>query len=187
MKHMDIRTKFTKKAFKDSLVELMKTSPIRDIPIKAICAGAGVSRSTFYTYYDDQYALLDDIQNEVKGFAKAGYNKFIQNPGKQDVESFFEEMYREIANNHDSIQVLLSENGDINFQKKIIEEHIMEMKKTKKNTNDKPIAEKNERARFVFLVHGSVALIQDWIKHDMDLPIPEIAKLNSKIWNSVLG
>jgi hypothetical protein len=37
MKKMDIRTKFTQKALKDSLIELMKTTPIRDIPIKVIC------------------------------------------------------------------------------------------------------------------------------------------------------
>jgi hypothetical protein len=49
MKKMDIKTKFTQKAFKDGLVALMKKTPIRDIPVKTICAAVEVSRSTFYT------------------------------------------------------------------------------------------------------------------------------------------
>jgi AcrR family transcriptional regulator len=73
MKKMDIRTKFTKKALKDSLIKLMKTASIRNIPIKAMCTGAEVSRSTFYAYYDDQYDLLEDIQNEIFDNFDAGY------------------------------------------------------------------------------------------------------------------
>jgi hypothetical protein len=48
MEKIDIKTKFTKQALKDSLIELMKTIPIWDIPIKVICTGAEVSRVTFY-------------------------------------------------------------------------------------------------------------------------------------------
>lgn len=33
----------------------MKKKSIMDITIKEICALAGLSRSTFYTYYKDQY------------------------------------------------------------------------------------------------------------------------------------
>jgi AcrR family transcriptional regulator len=186
MKKMDIRTRFTQKALKDSLIELIKTTPIRDIPIKTICAGAGVSRSTFYIYYDDQYDLLEDIQNETLGNFYAEYNKHLLEPSRREGSSEYEELLRYVADNHDSIQVLLSENGDINFQKKLLEERIMNMGKILKRRPDKPIDEKAERYYSVFAVHGSLALIQDWLKHGMDIPIPQMAKLYAKIINIVL-
>jgi AcrR family transcriptional regulator len=185
MKKMDIRTKFTKRALKDSLIELMKTIPIRDIPIKAICTGAEVSRSTFYTYYDDQYDLLEDIQKETFDNFDIEYRKHLLEPGQRKGSDVYEETLRYITDNHDSIQVLLSENGDINFQKKLIGERIMEAGNVLKRINES-VDEETKRAYSVFLVQGSLALLQDWIKHDMDIPIPKMVKLCAKLMNSVL-
>jgi AcrR family transcriptional regulator len=182
MKKMDIRTRFTQKALKDSLLELMRTTPIRNIPIKAICADAGVSRSTFYTYYDDQYDLLEEIQNETLNNFDAEYSKHLKEPARREGSSYYEEGLRYIIDNHDSIQVLLGENGDINFQKKVIEERIM----VTKERAEKSIDEKIKRSYSVFFVNGSLAMLQDWIKHGMDVPISEMAKLYSEIANNFL-
>jgi AcrR family transcriptional regulator len=121
MKKMDIRTKFTQKALKDSLVECMKTSPIQEIPIKAICAGAGVSRSTFYNYYNDQYDLLHEIEEQT--FIETDkiiqpYMKIAPKSRKRAVINLLHDILQNIADNSNSIQVLLSENGDSAFQKK---------------------------------------------------------------------
>jgi AcrR family transcriptional regulator len=185
MKKMDIRTKFTKKALKDSLIELMKTIPIRDIPIKAICAGAEVSRSTFYTYYDDQFELLEEIQNEIVDHVDIEYRKHLLEPGQHKASNVYEEALRYVANNPDSLQVLLSENGDINFQIKLIEERIMEAGNILKRINES-VDEETKRACSVFFVHGILALLQDWIKHGMDIPIPKMAKLCIKLMNIIL-
>jgi AcrR family transcriptional regulator len=183
MKKMDIRTKFTKRALKDSLIELMKTTSIRDIPIKAICAGAEVSRSTFYAYYDDQYDLLEDIQNEIFDNLDS---KHLVEPARREGSNDYEEALRYIADNHDSIQVVLSENGNINFQKKLVEQHIMDMNKMMKCILDKSADEKIERLYSVFIINGSLALLQDWLKHGMDIPIPKMAKFCLKIVNDIL-
>jgi AcrR family transcriptional regulator len=185
MKKMDIRTKFTKRALKDSLLELMKTIPIRDIPIKAICTGAEVSRSTFYTYYDDQYDLLTDIQNEIFNNVDIEYRKHLLEPGRHKDNNVYEEWLRHIADNNDSLQVLLSENGDINFQKKLIEGRIMEIGNVLKRINES-VDEETKRVYSVVLVQGIVSLIQDWIKHGMDIPLPKMAKLCNRLMNNIL-
>jgi AcrR family transcriptional regulator len=185
MKKMDIRTKFTKKALKNSLIELMKTAFIRDIPIKAICTGTGVSRSTFYTYYDDQYNLLEDIQNEIFDNFAAGYTKHLAEPVRREGSNDYEEALRYIADNHDSIQVVLSENSNIDFQKKLVEQRIMDMKKMMKPILDKSTDEKIERLYSVFIINGCLALLQDWLKHGTDIPIHKMAKLCSKIFNDI--
>jgi hypothetical protein len=32
----------------------------------------------------------------------------------------------------------------------------------------------------VFLVHGAIGLIQHWLKNNMDMPIPQLAKMMMK-------
>jgi AcrR family transcriptional regulator len=183
---MDIRTKFTQKAFKDSLLELMKTTPIRDIPVKAICSEAGISRSTFYTYYNDPYDLLYEIQNETLAKFEAKFAKQIQRFDLREIRNYYEETLRYIAENNDSIRVLLSENGDPSFVKKIIEWSIVNTQIVIKHTLEESVDEKMERAYSVFLVHGGIALFQDWIKQDMDIPIPKMAKIFTKIINNIM-
>jgi AcrR family transcriptional regulator len=43
----------------------MKEKSVLNITIKEICEHAGLSRSTFYTYYSDQYDLLRQIEEET--------------------------------------------------------------------------------------------------------------------------
>ncbi len=40
-----------------ALEELLQTKPIDEIPIREICTKAGVSKSTFYTYFEDKYDI----------------------------------------------------------------------------------------------------------------------------------
>ena len=65
MEKGDIRVQFTRKVLRESLVSLMKTKSILNIAVKDICEAAGVSRTTFYTYYKDQYDLLGQLEEEI--------------------------------------------------------------------------------------------------------------------------
>jgi AcrR family transcriptional regulator len=62
---MSRKTRYTRKALRDSLVELMKDKPITKITIKELCENADVNRTTFYAHYRDQYDLLQQIEEET--------------------------------------------------------------------------------------------------------------------------
>lgn len=55
----------TKKLLKESLLELLGTKSLPKITIKEICDNADVNRSTFYLHYSDQFALCDEIENDI--------------------------------------------------------------------------------------------------------------------------
>lgn len=60
-------SQFTKKAIKDSLIKLLNSRPLDKITVKDIVEDCGVNRNTFYYYYQDIYALLEDIfETEAK-------------------------------------------------------------------------------------------------------------------------
>ena len=60
-------SQFTKKAIMDSFVELAQQMPMDKITIKKVCDNCGINRNTFYYYYQDLYALKEEII-----YAKAG-------------------------------------------------------------------------------------------------------------------
>ncbi|HPD89461.1 MAG TPA: TetR/AcrR family transcriptional regulator [Oscillospiraceae bacterium] len=52
---------FTKKAIIDSFVKLLNQKPLNQITVKDIVEDCGVSRKTFYYYYQDTCALVEDL------------------------------------------------------------------------------------------------------------------------------
>ena len=52
---------FTKKAIIETFVKLLNDTPLDKITVKDIVNECGINRNTFYYYYQDIYALLEDI------------------------------------------------------------------------------------------------------------------------------
>jgi AcrR family transcriptional regulator len=192
MEKKDIRVRFTRKTLQDSLLALMKEKSILDISIKDICNRAGLSRSTFYTYYKDQYDLLRQIEEQTSIEADKiiqPYRRGTERPSNRSREAaaIFRKALQFIADNSNSIQVLLSENGDNNFQKKYIRSSIEKYWLFTKDISDKLPDKKSARYDSVFIVSGVIALVQEWLKDGMDIPVPEMAKILTRLIRGVLG
>lgn len=65
----------TKKLLKNALVVLLSEKPYEKITVIDICKNACVSRITFYKYYSDKSALLDDIFSEMYALAETQYHE----------------------------------------------------------------------------------------------------------------
>ncbi len=65
---MDIRIRKTETAIKNAFMELRSQKPIEKITVKELCRLAQINKSTFYTHYDDIYALSDAMQAEAIAF-----------------------------------------------------------------------------------------------------------------------
>ena len=64
-KREDQRITLTKKLLRDSLVELLNEKSIYKITIRELCEVAGINRSTFYRYYENQFSLLGEMEGEI--------------------------------------------------------------------------------------------------------------------------
>ena len=62
-----------KKALKTALIELLDKQDFEHVSITELCRKADVSRITFYSHYNDKYALLDDIFEDMLSAGKADY------------------------------------------------------------------------------------------------------------------
>lgn len=170
------QARHTKKALRDSLIELMQTRPILDISIKELCDKADISRTTFYAYYKNQYTLLKQLEDETLSSVEDTLKKYDNKRSAHDTIRMVEGILQYIADNSHSIQVLLSENGDINFQKRFFRRFTDTQKMMKYFAKGADDAEKGEY-HLVFVVGGSIALLQHWLKDNMNIPIPEVAAM----------
>lgn len=55
----------TKRSLKTALIDLLAKEDFEHISITELCRRAEVSRITFYSHYNDKYALLDDIFEDM--------------------------------------------------------------------------------------------------------------------------
>ena len=61
----DRRITKTKRSLKTALIDLLAKEDFEHISITELCRRAEVSRITFYSHYNDKYALLDDIFEDM--------------------------------------------------------------------------------------------------------------------------
>jgi len=170
------KIRYSKMVIRDSLTELMKTKPILSISIKDICELADISRSTFYAHYKDQYDLLRQIEEETLAYFEDMLDRYKDKHSKKETAQMVEEMLTYMANNGNSIQVLLSENGDIDFQKKLFE-HFTNHNLVNKYFSEKQQDDETKTYYSVFLINGYIGLIQHWLKTNMSIPVPQLTKM----------
>lgn len=60
----DRRVRYTKKVIKESLFDLLQTTPFEQITVKALCQKAEINRATFYKHYETLSALMEEIEYE---------------------------------------------------------------------------------------------------------------------------
>jgi AcrR family transcriptional regulator len=186
----EIRVQVTRKLLQDSLISLMKTKPILNITNREICESAGISRTTFYNYYKDQYDLLRQIEEQT--FIEADkivrrHTREAKKTGSREVAIILQDILQSIADNSNSIQVLLSENGDSGFQKRFFRNGIERLWHYTEAVGVKSPDKEAENYGFVFVIGGMLTLVQEWLKNGMNIPAPRLAKMLVRITREALG
>ncbi len=62
---MDKRIEKTQKAIKEAFIKLRAKKPLEKISVKELCEIAYINKSTFYSHYENIYALSDALEYEL--------------------------------------------------------------------------------------------------------------------------
>ena len=133
------RTRYTRRAMQDALIELLRDQPLGSITVKALCEQADVNRSTFYAHYASIEELLHDIEDETMAWVTTALEQLLAQPDPAGIEHVIERICQYIADNRNHLQVLMSPKADIGFQQQ----------------------------RMRFAVSGSIGLLQNWLATDL--------------------
>lgn len=164
------RVKLTKQLLKNSLMSLMHNKVIGKITIKEICEGAEINRSTFYLYYADQYALLQEIEDELIEHAQGHLKNIDSNAGNIP---YLEALLAYIKEHADIFRTLLCRQESQSFQASFIEAAFLHLKLNL----DFHCPEEVAGYIYNYLIMGCLSMIKQWIEADFDMTSSDMAHL----------
>lgn len=181
---LDRRKKYTRLVLKESLMELLKKKPIKQITVKEICEGADINRSTFYSHYCDQYDLLNQIEEEFIEDMNETLTMYNQNKDEEIVQ-MTEKLLEYVAANSDVCHTLFSENGNASFKKRVMQ--IARNHTVKRLVFENDLDSQISEYASLFAVSGSVTVIESWLENGMEESPKEMAQVIVKLTNKGLA
>lgn len=157
----DSRSKYTQMIIKQGLLKLSLNKPLNKITIKELCDVAGTNRITFYNHFYDIYDVYETIEKDF-------YNELTERLGAIKAlaaeTSLIKEIVLQLYRNADICNLLVNTNSTVisKAMKLAQEQYVAELSSTYKQI---PLTILNPL--FIFLIHGYVGLIIDWIKNGM--------------------
>ncbi|WP_416151666.1 TetR/AcrR family transcriptional regulator [Salipaludibacillus sp. HK11] len=181
---LDRRKKYTRMVLKESLMKLLKVKSISTVTVKEICALADINRSTFYSHYQDQFDLLNQIEEEIIEDMNETLTAYNFNQDEETLK-MIEKIVEYVAENSDVCSTLFNEHGDSSFKKRIMK---VASEHTVKNAlSIYPIDSEISEYVSIFAISGSIHLLENWLKNGMDKPPKEMAELISNLTNKGLS
>ncbi len=163
----DRRTQYTKMVLSQSLLSLMHDKEIRKITVTEICRKADVNRNTFYKYYYGPEDLLATIEDGLLEIITTSLSQI------DDLDRTGRSLLLILKENKDLSRVMLSENGNQDFLKKILQmtrSSFLEEWKLQVHSEKQGMIEN----MYTFGVGGMIALIRKWVSDDFKDDIEDI-------------
>lgn len=173
---MENRLKNAKKLIQKQVLEALKTTDIHNVQVKALTDACGISRSTFYIYYDSAYSVLQDIEDEYFKGLQAVNASFWYYPLKkeymQEPHPILLDILRYLQEHKDISNTLRGPYGEVMFQlrcRKCLQQSLCPeplMKVYYPEDTDLHIA---------YIIGGHVEVLQTWLSNNCPVPAEEIA------------
>lgn len=160
------RTRYTRRAMQDALIELLRDQPLGSITVKALCERADVNRSTFYAHYASIEELLHDIEDETMAWVTTALEQLLAQPDPVGIEHVIERICQYIADNRNHLQVLMRPKADIGFQQQLLG-LIYSQRGVGEQLQSSAGYPAEAQMRMRFAVSGSIGLLQYWLATDL--------------------
>jgi len=83
------KRELTREGILDAYIELLEEKNFDKVTVKALCTQAGIVRSTFYTYFDDIYEVIQTIEDDlISAFARVDADSRGREAREEDIKGF---------------------------------------------------------------------------------------------------
>lgn len=169
----DLRSKYTQKIVKDTIINILKTKPINKITVSELCKAAEINRGTFYNHFYDVHDVYECIEQDF-------YNEIVEKLDKIKAyslnKSFFNEIMLFIYNNIDFVKLILRNTNESTFFNKIIN-YVQNKFINEWSENYGEIPIDVLQLLFTYMINGGIGIISYWVQNDMKQFHNEIASL----------
>ncbi len=161
-KKEDRRVRRTRKLLTRALTELLEKKQLKDISVKELTELADVNRGTFYLYYRDIFDMLEKIEDGLFNVLESIADSHQTEDLGEEVRPIMLDVFDFVENNQEICRVLLSENGDMSFLRRLND---VLREKCKKIWPCPPTGgeDPNFDYHYSFLVFGCAGLIRSWV------------------------
>ena len=177
---IDRRVRKTKKILRECLTQLLKSKKIQDITVRELTEMADLNRGTFYLHYKDVFDLLEQMEDELLISFSQLLNQLDATNRGVPPRQVLAEIFSMARENADLAEILLGENGDLNFLnrlKALIREKCLR--------DWMALVRGGSGADFeaccAFISSGSVGLVHHWLQTGMAQSPQELAVLAERI------
>lgn len=175
------KIQYTKHILSTTLIELLKDNHISQISVSQLCEEANINRTTFYRYYTDVLALLNEIENKVVNDLLHYLNQFNAIRSNEEILSILELLVRYILNHEAVFGVIMAETKNFDFKQKFINVFYTHIE----NIYADNIKQNEEK--LTYILYGSIALIQNWLSKKIRSTPHQMANLMLDFGNRILN
>ena len=174
---MDKRIEKTKKAIKDSLMELILLYDYNKITVKMITEKANIGRKTFYLHYGCINDVLTDYKNELSIFLSKSLSENFRNTEK-DIHNIFIDLTNLIRNNL-SFYRRIAKNDTYSYMRRLFEEMLEE---TINNIYHKLYHTGSTNVSYYasFYAAGIMRLYFDYLKGNISISLTEVQDIATR-------
>lgn len=168
----------TKTKLRETFWQIYQEKPIEKISVREIIEKAHFNRSTFYEYYSDIYAVLDEIEEDLFDGLFGNKTQLLL-----DYSLSLDELIYEVAQNYKKhqkyLKILLGKHGDPQFLDKI-KEHLKSLLRPLLDSTDW-IPLSNPDYFLEYLTNGVIGMLIYWQQKDRSMPVDEFLKICKEI------
>ncbi len=176
VKNLNASSKKTKELIKKYFVELLhEKRELQFVTVTDLVKKAGITRSTFYTHYDNIYDVAKEFQNDT---IELLLNEDVDIKSINDVNVYIDVIIKNLKENENTYKMLLSSDEPLIFLDKIRKVFIDAAYNCLKNLN---INSKYLELDMNFCVDGIVSQILKYFRNNSNYTLDELG-FNIKKW-----
>ncbi|MBR3933344.1 MAG: TetR/AcrR family transcriptional regulator C-terminal domain-containing protein [Clostridia bacterium] len=165
------RVKMTKKLIKDAFANLMEKKPINKITVKEICESADVNRSTFYAHYTDQYALFEEIQDDIINITPC-----INLYEKKPLEGILSKLIEFVGKNKKIYKILFENSTGVIFRNGIINRLFNRSGKDINWIDNEMNLGDKMHFKMLMCAFGGIGLIEKWVLGEFEAKPEDLSR-----------
>ena len=157
----------TREKIKKAFAVLMKEkNDLNKITVTALVSKAEITRSAFYTHYDNIYDVAGEIHDDVLDFLISSIDKL---KNLKNIDEYFDEIFSYINKNHDFYSMILSSNTPLFFTESLSKTISKYINQSLGDENNKDLS-----LRLSLFIDGSISLVIKYFRHEVDFNLDEI-------------
>ncbi|MBO1308203.1 TetR/AcrR family transcriptional regulator [Enterococcus sp. 669A] len=187
---MSNKTDRTKTHIVTIFFEMMDEIGFEKITVASLSKRAKINRGTFYNYFPDKYAIIEEVEEEMyTNFEKVmrehigvAVTSKIDQYGRKNVGLFFKEASEKLMmflyQRKELAQILVGKNGRPHFIERL-ERLYIETVQEKLEVIPHEITE-SEKLQQEFIYYGVIAVVKRWLRTGAKQSPEEVAKILAK-------